>query len=264
MERARKGTEKAAEAASAATATANAKAKAGKAGGASTAAMAGEEATTRSRPATRPERTSRRSRKTRRDLIDAACTLLEEQGVHALTVKAVTDRADVGHGTFYHHFTSTEDVLAAGIEESIREFASAMGRDFVDADDKSWVFVASMSRIFRMLAGHPALAWMLERPCILAAALREACGPFALRDLDAMVTAGEVRPEALVHATRYTEWIMIGALVETAANPAGRRSNEQGLLELVLRVLGLKPARVAGLLERLYAADAAGRKRAGR
>jgi len=200
-----------------------------------------------------PERPSRRGRKTRRDLVDATRALLEEQGVAALTVKAVTDRADVGHGTFYHHFASTEAVLAAGIEESMREFSEAMGRGFAEADDKAWVFVASMSSTFRMLAGHPALGWMLERPAVLAAALREACGPFARRDIEAMIVAGDMKADALGRAAHYWEWIIIGALVDAAARPRDRRRIEESLLELVLRILGLGDARIAALLVRLQA-----------
>jgi len=205
---------------------------------------------------THPERPSRRSRKTRRDLVDAARALLEAEGVSALTVKAVTDRADVGHGTFYHHFASTEAVLAAGIEESMREFAEAMERGFADADDKAWVFVASMSGTFRMLVAHPALGWMLERPGVLAAALRQACGPFARRDLAAMVAAGDVPADALGRATRYFEWILIGALVDAAANPREKRRIEESVLELVLRLLGLDAKRIAMLLERLASSPA--------
>src|SRR6266404_4065126 len=130
------------------------------------------------------ERPTRRSRKTRLALIEAARALLEEEGVGALTVKAVTDRADVAHGTFYHHFPSTEAVLAAGIVESMREFALEMERGFADAADKSWVMVASLSSTFRMLTAHAALPWMLERPHVLAEALREACGPFARHDVE--------------------------------------------------------------------------------
>lgn len=200
---------------------------------------------------THPERPGRRSRKTRRDLVDAARALLEAEGVSALTVKAVTDRADVGHGTFYHHFPSTEAVLAAGIEESMREFSEAMERGFADADDKAWVFVASMSGTFRMLAAHPALGWMLERPGVLATALREACGPFARRDLAAMVAIGDVEAETLGRATRYWEWLVIGALVDAAAHPGERRRIEESLLELVLRLLGLDTKRIVTLLERL-------------
>jgi len=201
-------------------------------------------------------RPTRRSRKTRRDLVEAARELLERDGVAALTVKAVTDRADVGHGTFYHHFASTEAVLAAGIEESMREFSEAMERGFADADDKAWVFVASMSSTFRMLAAHPALAWMLERPGVLATSLREACGPFARRDVEAMVASGVVKADAIGRATRYGEWLVIGALVDAAARPRDRSRIEEGLIEVVLRVLGLGAERIEALLARLRALPA--------
>ncbi len=228
--------------------------------------MSGTQNTTQARISGRPaaagratggqariERPTRRSRKTRQSLVEAARTLLEEQGVAALTVKAVTDRAEVGHGTFYHHFPSTEAVLAAGIEESMREFSAAMERGFSDAGDKTWVFVASMSSTFRMLAAHPALPWMLERPQLLAAALREACGPFALRDVEAMIAAGDVDASVRGRTGRYWEWVIIGALLDAAERPKQRRRIEERLIELVLRILGFDDARTASLLARLNA-----------
>lgn len=205
---------------------------------------------------------TRRARRTRRELVEAARHLLEEHGVAELTVKAVTERADVGHGTFYHHFASTEAVLAAAIEGSMRELSARMERGFADADDKVWVFVASMSGTFRMLASHPALAWMVERPQVLAAAMREACGPFARRDLAAMIAAGDVDAHVLGNATRYWEWLIIGALVDVAARPGEVRSIERSLLELVLRTIGIVPARIDALVARLAGTPAA--KRAGR
>jgi len=201
------------------------------------------------------ERPTRRSRKTRRSLIDAARTLLEEQGVAALTVKAVTERADVGHGTFYHHFASTEAVLAAGIEESMREFSQELERSFADSSDKSWVLVASLSSTFRMLAAHAALPWMLERPHLLAAALREACGPFARRDVEAMVHAGDVAPGVLAGAGRYWEWLIIGALTDAAGRPGERRRIEAALVEAILRMLGIGDSKVAALLAKLGGHD---------
>lgn len=200
---------------------------------------------------------TRRARRTRRELVEAARRLLEEQGVAELTVKGVTERADVGHGTFYHHFASTEAVLAAAIEESMRELSVEMERGFADADDKVWVFVASMSGTFRMLAAHPALAWMVERPQVLAAALREACGPFARRDLAAMVAAGDVDANVLGQATRYWEWLIIGALVDVAAGAREVRSVERSLLELVLRTLGVASVRVENVMGRLATTPAA-------
>ncbi len=209
--------------------------------------------TTTSRQASPPEGISRRSRRTRRDLIVAARALLEEQGVGALTAKAVTERADVGYGTFYHHFESTEAVLAAGIEESMRDFATDMQRDFADADDKVWVFTASMSNTFRMLAGHPALRWMLERPQLLAAALVEACGPFARRDVAAMVEAGDIEPDA-AGGIGYFEWVLIGALADVSKQPKRLREVEVALVSLVLRAIGVEKERAVALVARLGAA----------
>jgi len=207
------------------------------------------------------DRPTRRSRKTRRALVDAARAILEEEGVPALTVKAVTERADVGHGTFYHHFPSTESVLSAAIEESMREFASEMERRFSDADDKAWVFVASMSSTFRMLARHPALPWMLERPQVLAAALRDACGPFARRDVAAMIAAGDVAGDAVRHMGRYWEWIIVGALVDTASRSREQPAIEMHLLEMVLRTLRFDDDRTRALLARVDKWPAASRRR---
>jgi AcrR family transcriptional regulator len=196
---------------------------------------------------------TRRSRRTRRDLLAAARALLEEQGVTALTAKAVTDRADVGYGTFYHHFESTEALLTAGIEDSMREFAAEMELGFADADDKAWVFTASMSNTFRMLAAHPALGWMLERPQVLAACLLEACGPFARRDVGAMIAAGIIEPEA-AYGVGYFEWILVGALADVSKNPKRIREIEAGLLSLVLRALGVEKKKAAELITRAVAA----------
>jgi AcrR family transcriptional regulator len=221
------------------------------------AAIAANAAVRTARPDTHFERPTRRSRKTRLALVDAARQLLEEQGLSALTVKAVTDLADVGHGTFYHHFPSTEAVLAAGIEQSMREFSEALERGFADAEDKSWVFVASLASTFRMLAAHPALPWMLERPQVLAAALRDACGPFARRDITAMLVAGDIGDNAPARAA-WMEWLMVGAVVD-ASRPGidapARLGIEARLIEMVLRVLGLGDARIAALVKRLATAD---------
>ncbi|MFN2376621.1 MAG: TetR/AcrR family transcriptional regulator [Candidatus Binatia bacterium] len=209
------------------------------------------------------ERPGRRSRRTRGELLQAARAVLEQDGLAALTVKAVTERADVGHGTFYHHFPSTEALLAAAIGESMRELSEAMQAGFADADDKAWVFVASLTSTFRMLAAHPALGWMLERPHLLATSLRETCGPFARRDLDAMIAAGDVPADGLGRAARYWEWIIVGALVDAAAHPADVRRIEESLLGLILRVVGLDAARVSTLIARSRKdgiADAAAKK----
>jgi len=56
-------------------------------------------------------RHERRRRETRRQLMRATLELVLEKGYGAVTVQDVTDRADLGRGTFYIHFKDKDEVL---------------------------------------------------------------------------------------------------------------------------------------------------------
>lgn len=68
---------------------------------------------TRARPTTPSTRTQKRVERTRQRLLQAALAVFCEKGVEAATIEEVTDRADLGKGTFYRHFEGKESVLAA-------------------------------------------------------------------------------------------------------------------------------------------------------
>lgn len=58
---------------------------------------------------------SRRERKkeeTRRRIFEAAIALFREKGFEATTVDEITEKADVGRGTFFNYFPKKESVLA--------------------------------------------------------------------------------------------------------------------------------------------------------
>jgi AcrR family transcriptional regulator len=65
-------------------------------------------------PLTRHER---RRRETRQRLIQATLDLVLEKGYGSVTVQDVTDRADLGRGTFYIHFKDKDEVLWAAFRE---------------------------------------------------------------------------------------------------------------------------------------------------
>jgi len=70
-------------------------------------------------------RHDRRRVQTRKLLQDAMLELLSERSFEDLVVQEITDRADVGRGTFYFHFDSKEDVLwSIGEERFLDEIAS--------------------------------------------------------------------------------------------------------------------------------------------
>jgi AcrR family transcriptional regulator len=69
------------------------------------------------------DRTQRRTLRTRRRLLEAALVLFGEKGVDAITIEAITERADVGKGTFYRHFSSKNEVVAALVTQAAERLA---------------------------------------------------------------------------------------------------------------------------------------------
>jgi AcrR family transcriptional regulator len=66
-------------------------------------------------------RHERRRRQTRQLLIQTALQLLLEKGYDALTIQEITDRADLGRGTFYIHFKDKIDVIWAGFKDLFQD-----------------------------------------------------------------------------------------------------------------------------------------------
>ncbi|MBM4103704.1 MAG: TetR/AcrR family transcriptional regulator [Planctomycetes bacterium] len=66
-------------------------------------------------------RAQRRAGKTRMKLLDAALAVFTEIGVDAASIEKITERADVGKGTFYRHFADKRSLLQALIEEAIEK-----------------------------------------------------------------------------------------------------------------------------------------------
>jgi AcrR family transcriptional regulator len=67
-----------------------------------------------------PTRHQRRRQRTRKQLQDAMLALVLERGFDSITIQEITDRADLGRGTFYFHFDSKEDALWSIVEDRIR------------------------------------------------------------------------------------------------------------------------------------------------
>lgn len=64
-------------------------------------------------------RSQKRSARTRKKLLDAALSVFSEYGIDASTIDDITERADLGKGTFYSYFSDKLDITANLIESSI-------------------------------------------------------------------------------------------------------------------------------------------------
>lgn len=64
----------------------------------------------------------RRVRRTQQALQDALIQLILEKGYDAVTIKEITDRADLGRTTFYLHFSDKEELFMHAIDAICEEF----------------------------------------------------------------------------------------------------------------------------------------------
>lgn len=75
-------------------------------------------------------RHERRRQQTRQRLIQAAMELWMEEGYDALNIQAITDKADLGRGTFYIHFKDKEDIVWSAIKDLILELEQQVHSKF--------------------------------------------------------------------------------------------------------------------------------------
>lgn len=64
----------------------------------------------------------RRVTRTKRRLKQALLDLIDEVGYDSITIKQLTDRADVARSTFYSHYGDKEDLLFAGFDRWLLSF----------------------------------------------------------------------------------------------------------------------------------------------
>jgi AcrR family transcriptional regulator len=74
----------------------------------------------------------RRIRRTRRLLGQAMLALVQEQNLDAITIRDITERADIGYATFFRHYDSKEELLAEQLERIVRELEELSGERTAD------------------------------------------------------------------------------------------------------------------------------------
>lgn len=114
------------------------------------------------------ERRTRKRDKNRQALLDAALALFAEQGIYAPAIEEITQRADLGKGTFYQYFSSREDLIAQlvrrGFEELIRWVDDRLAAPG-EWDDRLTVVLDAHAQFFErnpayLVLLHQARGWM--------------------------------------------------------------------------------------------------------
>jgi AcrR family transcriptional regulator len=83
-----------------------------------------------------PSRRERKKDETRRRIFEAAISLFREKGFEATTVDEITEKADVGRGTFFNYFPRKEAIFAYMAEEQVAAMAEVLP-GMLGSDDTS-------------------------------------------------------------------------------------------------------------------------------
>jgi AcrR family transcriptional regulator len=68
-----------------------------------------------------PPAVDRRTRRTKRALQTALLNLAEEKDLESITVREITDRADINRATFYQHFRDKDELISSALDALFEE-----------------------------------------------------------------------------------------------------------------------------------------------
>jgi AcrR family transcriptional regulator len=80
---------------------------------------------------TEPSTIDRRSRRTKRALQTALLNLAEEKDLESISVREITDRADINRATFYQHFRDKDELVSSALDALFDE-VTAEDRAFTE------------------------------------------------------------------------------------------------------------------------------------
>ena len=106
-------------------------------------------------------RRERRKAETRERLLIAARALIAEGGTDAVKITDVTERADVGFGTFYSYFETKEALIEAVVADAMARTATIIGTRALESDDPAETAAISYRKFLAYATEEPELAAVL-------------------------------------------------------------------------------------------------------
>ncbi|MEO8610547.1 MAG: TetR/AcrR family transcriptional regulator [Chloroflexota bacterium] len=107
----------------------------------------------------------RRIRRTHKLLVDALVTLALRDGYDAVTIRDITDFADISYSTFFRHFPDKDSLFMSMIAELIEELRTLLGTSEPPAVGGTILFqhVADNQSLYRALLGGLNASVMVQK-----------------------------------------------------------------------------------------------------
>lgn len=197
-----------------------------------------------------PTRRERQRAATRGRLLQAARELFAEQGVDATRINEITDRADVGFGSFYNYFADKDAIVEAVMRATTEEHGAAMDRLTASVDDPAEVVAIAHRHFVRLAAQEPTWGRLVLRLESSHRVLAVALGPRALRDIEQGVAAGRFHVDDVAVVLATIGGALLGTIQAVVDGTVDAGTADVAHAEIVLRMLGLTRAQAAAVARR--------------
>ena len=130
-------------------------------------------------------------------LIDAAVEHLNKEGLNNFTATALTRSANLGYGTFYKYFSSTEDVLEAAIKKNVTDWSYINFESSKKEPDRLLAFFEAIYKTILQISNNASMRWLLEKPNYFVEIYYELTFDHAKTDVESAVNNGQLNKEFL-------------------------------------------------------------------
>ena len=98
------------------------------------------------------ENLDRRTKKTQKAIKEAFLYLLQQKPINKITISEITDRADIGRGTFYIHYTDIFDLQNKIIDETIADLERIFDTAYPEKEGEDFAVISE--RLIQYIAQH--------------------------------------------------------------------------------------------------------------
>jgi AcrR family transcriptional regulator len=144
-------------------------------------------------PATELGRVARKQQHKREALVQAGYKVMSERGIDSATMLEIAELADVGAGTVYSYFKSKDELAVAVLERVMHELALRIEIVTNTFTDPAQVYAFGIRTVLDSATGDKRWKQLLHRAEVIANAIFNSMGPFAIRDIENATKAGRFK-----------------------------------------------------------------------
>ncbi len=156
-------------------------------------------------------RVALRQERNREALVLAGYKVMSKKGIDAATMQEIAELADVGAGTVYSYFKSKDDLAVAVLERVMFNLSLRIEAVTDGFEDPAQVYAYGVRQVLEAATGDRRWKQLLHRAEVIANAMFNRMGPFAIRDIELATKAGRFKVKDAKLTFKLASFAIIGA-----------------------------------------------------